>query len=108
MTEREEDVNLVLRPLRTFAFILELPSRLFPGEVPVDFDTLLVRPTSPGGSFAPESCEIGKPSFPKALPPVETDLDFCLVQPTAVRGGIVSRIPFPDLAAYALPVEIGQ
>ena len=53
-------------------------------EVPLDEKPIPVDATVPGGGFPLESGEIGNAAISETLAGVETDLDFGLIQPTAV------------------------
>ena len=67
-------------------------------ELPVDFDSVAVHPPVPGFGFSLQRLEVGDSSLAQTLAGKQADLDFRLIQPTAVRGSVVDRKARPDLA----------
>ena len=60
---------------------------------------MTVNTTVPSLSLSQQSSAICDPALTQALPRKQTDRDLGLIQPTAVRGGVVHRKPIPQPAS---------
>jgi len=89
-------------------FVLEHLASLLPREPPVDLRPLLVGPPVPSLGLPLQPSQIRNPAFAQALPRVEAEFDFRLIEPASVFGGVVHGEPVPNVSALVLAEVIGQ
>src|SRR5450756_1576101 len=95
---RSDCISLGPRPLERYP-VFELPTSRSPVEIPVDFQLGAIGAMIPSSHFAPQLFEAAHAALPQTLSRHHTDLDFCLVQPTAMHGRVVQGEAIPQLFA---------
>lgn len=77
------------------------------GEFPVDESAFAVDVAIPSRRFPFQRNEVRNPSFAEALTSKKSDLEFCLIKPTAVLRCVVNREPVPQLSALLDTKAVG-
>src|SRR6267154_811179 len=71
-------------------------------KLPLDHDSIAVHTAVPGKCFFAQEGSISDPTSAQALSGIEADLNFRLIEPTAVFASVVHGEPIPQPSAFSL------
>lgn len=79
---------------------MELSAGRLAIKLPGDLDSLPVHTAAPGFGLCPQSLQIRDAAVAQTLPREDPDLDFRLIETTAVGRRVVDREPLPDFRRH--------